>query len=163
MNKRLVTILGLCIMLATFHSVAWAQKSKNAFSDFQKRVEHMEKEANKDPETFVENVKELETYCSKLKDPVQLSVAHALLASSYETMSTSWVYRRSQDISDDFRMKRERHLSSVRRLPMPRLRTSIRWWSTVKTLTSLTAICSVSWWLMWLLRLIGRVQAKKGM
>ena len=80
MNKRLVTILGLCIMLATFHSVAWAQKSKNAFSDFQKRVEHMEKEANKDPETFVENVKELETYCSKLKDPVLKSVAHALLA-----------------------------------------------------------------------------------
>ena len=113
MNKRLVTILGLCIMLATFHSVAWAQKSKNAFSDFQKRVEHMEKEANKDPETFVENVKELETYCSKLKDPVLKSVAHALLASSYETMSTSWVYRRSQDITDDFRMKRERHLSCV--------------------------------------------------
>ena len=116
MNKRLVTILGLCIMLATFHSVAWAQKSKNAFSDFQKRVEHMEKEANKDPETFVENVKELETYCSKLKDPVQLSVAHALLASSYETMSTSWVYRRSQDITDDFRINLGAPLLCVRKL-----------------------------------------------
>ena len=113
MHKRFITILGLCIMLATFHSVAWAQKSKNAFSDFQKRVEHVEKEANKDPETFVENVKELETYCSKLKDPVQLSVAHALLASSYHEMRLSLVYRRSLDITDDFRKKKEEHLSHV--------------------------------------------------
>ncbi len=113
MHKRFLTILGLCIMLATFHSVAWAQKSKNAFSDFQKRVEHVEKEANKDPETFVENVKELETYCSKLKDPVQLSVAHALLASSYHEMRLSLVYRRSLDITDDFRKKKEEHLSHV--------------------------------------------------
>ena len=113
MNYRLVKCLSLFFLMAVSQLTAWGQKTRKFVFDFQKKVEYVEKEADKDPESFPDNVKELEDYCSKLTNPVEKSLVHAMLASSYRGMQTSNVTKNDLDIRNDYNRKSDWHLSRV--------------------------------------------------
>lgn len=55
-------------------------------SKLKSAIEKVQEEANKDPDTFKENVAQLEKDWAGRKNPVEQSVVHAMIGSAYKEM-----------------------------------------------------------------------------
>lgn len=76
-------------------------------------LEKVQKEADKDPDTFKENIAQLEKEWAGRKDPVEQSVLHAVLGSSYKEMKWTHISDYDEETRDDYDVKRDEHFAHV--------------------------------------------------
>jgi hypothetical protein len=84
-NNRFLSITVLTILLSMGILNIFAQGSDFA-SKVKSALEKVQREADKDPDTFKENIAQLEKDWGGRKDPVERSVMHAMLGSAYQEM-----------------------------------------------------------------------------
>lgn len=115
MNKynRFHSIITLSIaffMLGNFH--LFGQKSDFA-SVVKSELRRVEREAEKDPDTFKENIAQLEKDWSNRKDPVERSVVHAMLGSGYGEMKWTSITDFDEETRDHYDALRKSHFDHV--------------------------------------------------
>ena len=76
-------------------------------------IENVQREADKDPDTFKENIAKLEKEWGERKNPVELSVAHAMLGSAYKEMKWTHITDFDEETRDDYDEKRDAHFAHV--------------------------------------------------
>ena len=84
-NNRFLSITLLTILLSMGILRIFGQGIDFA-SKVKSELEKVQKEADKDPDTFKENIAKLEKEWGGRKDAVEQSVAHAMLGSAYREM-----------------------------------------------------------------------------
>lgn len=111
MNNRFISIaiaFYCCFMGASY---AWGKKDNFAVK-VKSAVERIQQEAAKDPDTFKQNVVELEAELEGRKNLVDQSVAAAVLASCYGEMQ-SHIHVFDEETRVQFRQKKETYFSRV--------------------------------------------------
>ncbi|MBQ2299716.1 MAG: hypothetical protein II278_10145, partial [Bacteroidaceae bacterium] len=111
MNNRFISIaiaFCCCFMGASY---AWGKKDNFAVK-VKSAVERIQQEAAKDPDTFKQNVVELEAELEGRKNVVDQSVAAAMLASCYGGMQ-SHIHVFDEETRVQFRQKKETYFSRV--------------------------------------------------
>jgi len=86
--------------------IDFASKLKSA-------IEKVQKEADKDPDTFKENVAQLEKNWGNRKNPVEQSVVHAMLGSAYREMKWTSISDFDQETRADYDQKRDNHFAHI--------------------------------------------------
>ena len=76
-------------------------------------IEKVQKEADKDPDTFKDNVAQLEKDWSTRKNHVEQSVVHAMLGSAYREMKWTSITDYDAETRDDYDKKRDEHFAHV--------------------------------------------------
>ena len=76
-------------------------------------VERVQKEADKDPDTFKDNMQRLEKELGGRKSPVERSVADAMLASAYQEMKWTNITDFDEETRDAYDAKCNEHFSHV--------------------------------------------------
>lgn len=76
-------------------------------------IESVQREADKDPDTFKENIAKLEKEWGERKNPVEQSVAHAMLGSAYKEMKWTHITDFDEETRDDYDEKRDAHFAHV--------------------------------------------------
>ena len=102
----------LMIMLSVGMSKVFGQKQVFATS-LKESIGKVEKEADKDPDTFKDNVAKLEKTWGNRKNPVEQSVVHAMLASCYKEMRWTHITDYDEETRDDYTAKYDEHLAHV--------------------------------------------------
>ncbi len=82
-------------------------------SKVKSELEKVQKEADKDPDTFKENIAKLEKEWGGRKDAVEQSVAHAMLGSAYREMKWTSITDYDEETRDDYDAKRDEHFAHV--------------------------------------------------
>ncbi len=88
-------------------------RGKDFASVLKADVVKLQKASDKDPETFKDGVATLEAKYASVKNPVERSVAHAMLASCYAEMGTSGLADFDREVTALFQKKKAEHLSHV--------------------------------------------------
>ena len=100
----------------SFFSMGWlnlfGQKSGFA-AKVKSDLERVQKEADKDPDTFKDNIARLEADWGHRKAPVEKSVAHAVLASAYQKMKWTSITDYDEETRDDYDQKAAEHFGHV--------------------------------------------------
>lgn len=95
----------------------YAQQAHGRGNDFAVRlkadVENLQQASDKDPENFKKGIEELEKKYAGVKNPVERSVAHAMLASCYREMRYSGIADFDKDVRNTFEKKAAEHLAHV--------------------------------------------------
>ena len=87
---------------------------KKGFADqLKEAITAVEKEANKDPDTFKANMERLEREWGSQKGAVERSVVHALFGSAYREMKWTSISDYDEETRDDFDRKASEHYSHV--------------------------------------------------
>ena len=73
----------------------------------------MEKEADKDPDTFKANIERLDKEWSGRKDAVEQSVVHVMLASAYKEMRWTYITDFDEETRGGYQQKMSEHISHV--------------------------------------------------
>lgn len=111
-NHRFLSMaLFSCFFSLGFLNI-FAQKSDFA-AKVKSELVRVEKEANKDPDTFKDNIVKLEKSWANRKDPVEQSVAHAMLASAYKEMKWTSITDYDEETREDFDQLIDEHFSHV--------------------------------------------------
>ena len=76
-------------------------------------LERVQKEAEKDPDTFKYNIAKAEKELGGQKNPVERSVVHALLGSAYREMKWTFITDYDEETCSDYDEKRGEHYSHV--------------------------------------------------
>ena len=76
-------------------------------------IEKVQKEADKDPDTFKENMAGLEKDWAGRKNPVEQSVVHAMMASAYREMKWTYITDFDEETRGDYDKKRDDHFAHV--------------------------------------------------
>ena len=76
-------------------------------------IEKVQKEADKDPDTFKENVARLEKDWSDRKSHVEQSVVHAMLGSAYKEMKWTHITDFDEETRGDYDKTRDEHFAHV--------------------------------------------------
>ena len=76
-------------------------------------IEKVQKEADKDPDTFKENVARLEKDWSDRKSHVEQSVVHAMLGSAYKEMKWTHITDFDEETRGDYDKTRDEHFTHV--------------------------------------------------
>ena len=90
----------------------FAQKSGFAMK-VKSELDRVEKEADKDPDTFRANIAKLEKSWANRKDPVEQSVAHAMLASAYKAMTWTSITDYDEETREDYDRRMNVHFDHV--------------------------------------------------
>ena len=112
MNNRFFSITLLTVLLSMGILNIFGQGSDFA-SKVKSAIEKVQKEADKDPDTFKENIAKLEKEWGNRKDPVEQSVAHAMLGSAYREMKWTNITDYDEETRDDYDAKRDEHFAHV--------------------------------------------------
>ena len=112
MNNRFLSITLLTIMLSMGFLKVFGQGSDFA-SKLKSAIEKVQKEADKDPDTFKENVAQLEKDWAGRKNPVEQSVVHAMIGSAYKEMKWTSITDYDEETRDDYDKKRDDHFAHV--------------------------------------------------
>ena len=111
-NSRFLSITVLTILLSMGILRVFGQGSDFA-SKVKSSIENVQKDADKDPDTFKENIAKLDKEWSERKNPVELSVAHAMLGSAYKEMKWTHITDFDEETRDDYDAKRDEHFAHV--------------------------------------------------
>ena len=111
-NNRFLSITVLTILLSMGILNIFAQGSDFA-SKVKSALEKVQREADKDPDTFKENIAQLEKDWGGRKDPVERSVMHAMLGSAYQEMKWTNITDYDEETRDDYDVKRDEHYAHV--------------------------------------------------
>ena len=112
MNNRFLSITLLTIMLSMGFLKVFGQ-SPDFASKLKSAIEKVQKEADKDPDTFKENVAQLEKDWAGRKNPVEQSVVHAMIGSVYKEMKWTSITDYDEETRDDYDKKRDDHFAHV--------------------------------------------------
>ena len=111
-NNRFFSITLLTILLTMGFFKVFGQGLDFA-SKLKSAIEHVQKEADKDPDTFKENVDRLEKDWTGRKNPVEQSVVHAMMASAYKEMKWTHITDFDEETRGDYDKKRNEHFAHV--------------------------------------------------
>lgn len=105
-----IFLLTLFFFMGILH--VFGQKS--GFSaKLKSAIEAVEKEADKDPDTFKANIAKLEKEWGDRKDPVERSVVHAMMSSAYEQMKWTSITDYDEETRTEYSQKMAEHYSHV--------------------------------------------------
>ena len=90
----------------------WGQKQDFA-SRLKTDLTTMEKEADKDPDTFKDHIEQLEKKWGNREKPVERSVVHALLGSAYREMKWTSISDYDEETRDAYTNKMKDHFAHV--------------------------------------------------
>ena len=112
MNNRFITIAiaFCCCFMGASHAFG---KKDNFAVKVKSAVERIQKEADKDPDTFKQNIVELEKELEGRRDAVEQSVAAAMLASCYGEMMQSYIHVFDEETRTQFLQKKDAYFSRV--------------------------------------------------
>ncbi len=112
MNNRFITIAiaFCCCFMGASHAFG---KKDNFAVKVKSAVERIQKEADKDPDTFKQNIVELEKELEGRRDAVEQSVAAAMLASCYGEMTQSYIHVFDEETRTQFLQKKDAYFSRV--------------------------------------------------
>lgn len=82
-------------------------------SQLKAALEAVEKEADKDPDTFKENIGKLEKEWGNRTNPVEQSVVHALFASAYREMKWTSITDYDEETRGDYTQRMNNHFAHV--------------------------------------------------
>ena len=111
-NNRFLSITVLTILLSMGFLKIFG-KGLDFASRLKSAIEQVQKETDKDPDTFKENVARLEQEWMGRKNPVEQSVVHAMLASAYKEMKWTHITDFDEETRGDYDKKREEHFAHV--------------------------------------------------
>ena len=111
-NNRFLSITVLTILLSMGILRVFGQGQDFA-SKVKSTIESVQREADKDPDTFKENIAKLEKEWGERKNPMELSVAHAMLGSAYKEMKWTHITDFDEETRDDYDQKRDAHFAHV--------------------------------------------------
>ena len=111
-NNRFLFITVLTILLSMGILSVFGQGFDFA-SKVKSSIANVQKEADKDPDTFKENIAKLEKEWNGRKDPVEQSVAHAMLGSAYREMKWTHITDFDEETRGDYDTKRDNHFAHV--------------------------------------------------
>lgn len=111
--NRFLFITGLlaCMGMLMPH-MASAQKTPFA-TKLKASIDSLQKAADKDPDTFKGNMVKMEEEWGKRKDPVEQSVAHAVLASAYREMRWTSISDFDEETRSDYTKQMNGHFAHV--------------------------------------------------
>ena len=104
MNNRFFSITLLTVLLSMGILSVFGQGFDFA-SKVKSSIANVQKEADKDPDTFKENIAKLEKEWNGRKDPVEQSVAHAMLGSAYREMKWTHITDFDEETRGDYDTK----------------------------------------------------------
>ncbi|MBR0045593.1 MAG: hypothetical protein IJP75_01745 [Bacteroidaceae bacterium] len=102
----LTCVLSMGVLNLFGQNGGFASKLKSA-------IEAVEKDANKDPDTFKKNIAQLEKDWGTRQDPVEQSVVHALLGSAYREMRWTSISDYDEETRGDYVRKLDNHFDHV--------------------------------------------------
>lgn len=112
-TKRWLT-LTFCALMTFVMSVQGVYARRNDFASRLKAdVLDLQKESDKDPEAFKDGIRLLEEKYADIENPVERSVAHAMLASCYQEMSLAGIADYDGELCELYVEKQKEHLSHV--------------------------------------------------
>lgn len=112
MNNRYLSITLLTMLLSMGILRVFGQGLDFA-SRLKSAIEKVQKEADKDPDTFKSNVAQLEKDWGDRKNHAEQSVVHAMLGSAYREMKWTHITDYDEETRGDYDQKREDHFSHV--------------------------------------------------
>ena len=111
-NHRFLSITVLTILLSMGILNVFGQGFDFA-SKVKSAIASVQKEADKDPDTFKENIAKLEKEWGGRKNPVEQSVVHAMLGSAYKEMKWTNITDFDEETRDDYDKKRDEHFDHI--------------------------------------------------
>lgn len=114
MNRKRWLAIAFMALVTGFMYVQQVHGRGNDFAHrLRNDVKILQKASDKDPENFKEGVDKLEKRYAGLKNPVEQSVAHAMLASCYREMQYSGITDNDEGARTAFEKRTSEHLAHV--------------------------------------------------
>lgn len=111
-NHRFLSITVLTLLLSMGILNVFGQGFDFA-SKVKSAIASVQKDADKDPDTFKENIAKLEKEWGGRKNPVEQSVVHAMLGSAYKEMKWTNITDFDEETRDDYDKKRDEHFAHI--------------------------------------------------
>ena len=111
LSERCLSLIVLTCMFTMGILNVFGQK--NFASQLKASLETVEKEADKDPDTFKANMERMEKEWGERKNPVERSVVHAMLGSAYKQMKWTAISDFDEETRDAYDAKRDEHFGHV--------------------------------------------------
>ncbi len=102
----LICVLSMGVLNVFGQSSGFATKLKSA-------IQAVERDADKDPDTFKKNIARLEKDWGNRQNPVEQSVVHALLGSAYDEMKWTSISDYDEETRGEYVRKLEDHFDHV--------------------------------------------------
>ncbi|MCH5176071.1 MAG: hypothetical protein J1F40_09300 [Prevotellaceae bacterium] len=111
-NQFCIAMFAFAGMLLAGTADVWGQKRGFA-QQFKDAVEAVQRDADKDPDTFRGNVEKLEKEWGSRKDAVERSVVDAVLGSCYREMKWTYITDFDEETRAEYERKKDEHFESA--------------------------------------------------